>query len=322
MKTLIDLRDVLSEDLQQVLDIFDAELASDLDCVNRLVEFTRDYRGKMLRPQLLLLVGKSFGPLNRHHLVLAAVVEMVHMATLVHDDVLDEAEIRRRGPTINHRIGNEGAVLLGDYLISHSYHLCSSLDSTQFAQRIAAITNTVCEGELLQIANRGNWDLTESTYLEIIRRKTGALTSVAAELGAAAAGASNAVIQRMADFGMELGMAFQIVDDLLDLLGSPESTGKSVGRDADLGKLTLPGIHFLKDAGPRQRESFIAAISAPESSNGDLAGLLAGSDALNYARTVAASHISRAIQHLGVLPAGDAREALQSIAHLVLERTH
>ena len=322
MKTLTDLNDLLAEALQQVIDLFDDELASDLECVNRLIEHTRGYRGKMLRPQLLLLTGKALGPLTRDHFVLAAVVEMVHMATLVHDDVLDEADLRRREATMNRRIGNQGAVLLGDYLISHAYHLCSSLDSTQFAQRVAAVTNTVCEGELLQIANRGNWDLDEATYFEIIRRKTGALTSLAAELGASAAGAPPLVIQHMADFGMELGAAFQIVDDLLDLTGSPQETGKSVGRDADLGKLTLPAIRYLQFESAPRREDFLAAMSNRASSNGDMLALLSSSDAIAYSRSVAQSHIARATVHLEVLPASNARDALHAAAQQVLQRRH
>ena len=322
MNTLTDLTDLLTEELQQVISIFDTELASDLGCVNQLTTRTRSYRGKMLRPQLLLLTGKALGPLTKDQLVLAAVVEMVHMATLVHDDVLDEADVRRKSPTINRVIGNEGAVLLGDYLISHAYHLCSSLESTHFARRIAAATNTVCEGELLQIANRGNWDLDEPTYFEIIRRKTGALTSIASELGATAGGASALVVRHMTEFGMELGSAFQIIDDLLDLTASQSEMGKSVGRDADMGKLTLPVIRSLQEGDRDHRKELIAAVSNRANSNGDLLALLTRSDALDYARSVAESHISRAVSHLQFLPSGESRDALQAAAQFVLGRRH
>src|SRR5687768_5233602 len=186
--TLAALTECIAPQMAAVERLFHEELTSDLAPVNTLIKHVSRFRGKMLRPTLLLLAGKACGELVDAHVTLATVVEMVHMATLVHDDVLDEAELRRKGATINHLRGNEAAVLLGDYLISHSYHLCSSVDSgvvasattsparklpPQFASRlIAKTTNEVCEGELLQLDNRNNLDLDEQTYLEIIRRKT------------------------------------------------------------------------------------------------------------------------------------------------------
>src|SRR4051795_6656020 len=195
MKTvLLSLLDCIAPQLAAVEKRFLGELKSDLACVNTLVKHVSRFRGKMLRPTLVLLTGAACGELSDAHTVIATVVEMVHMATLVHDDVLDEAELRRKGATINHLRGNEAAVLLGDYLISHSYHLCSSLDSTECSRVIARTTNQVCEGELLQIENRNNYDLTEETYLEIIKRKTAVLCATCCYLGATFSGASDAVI--------------------------------------------------------------------------------------------------------------------------------
>src|ERR671913_406534 len=174
---------------------FREELSSEISCVNTLVKHVSRFRGKMLRPMLVLLSGRAVGgnrALTDAHVTLATVVEMVHMATLVHDDVLDEAELRRKGATINHLRGNEAAVMLGDYLISHSYHLCSSLESQLASRLIARTTNQVCEGELLQIANRNNVDLDEETYLEIITRKTAVLCAACCLLGGTFAGASEA----------------------------------------------------------------------------------------------------------------------------------
>ena len=161
---LESLAECVKPQLNAVEKLFNRELSSNVACVNALVKHVGRFRGKMLRPMLVLLAGKACGKVEDAHVVVATVVEMVHMATLVHDDVLDEAELRRKGATINHLRGNEAAVLLGDYLISHSFHLCSSLDS-QFASRvIGRTTNQVCEGELLQIHNRNNLDLDEETY--------------------------------------------------------------------------------------------------------------------------------------------------------------
>src|SRR3954453_12498510 len=165
MKTdLPGLIDCIAPQLAVVEKRFLAELKSDLACVNTLVKHVSRFRGKMLRPCLLLMSGKACGELTDAHTVIATVVEMVHMATLVHDDVLDEAELRRKGATINHLRGNEAAVMLGDYLISHSYHLCSSIDSQLASRLIARTTNLVCEGELLQINSRGELELSEETY--------------------------------------------------------------------------------------------------------------------------------------------------------------
>src|SRR5450432_133616 len=252
MKTeLSGLMECIAPQLAAVEKRFAAELRSDIACVNTLIKHVSRFRGKMLRPTLVLLSGKACGELNEAHTVLATVVEMVHMATLVHDDVLDDAELRRKGATINHLRGNEAAVLLGDYLISHSYHLCSSMES-QFASRvIGRTTNQVCEGELLQINNRNNFDLDEETYLQIITLKTAVLCAACCLLGAKYAGASEGVVEQMRQYGMCLGTAFQIQDDILDIIGDQTTVGKTLGIDVQKGKMTLPMIHFMKSA-PRE----------------------------------------------------------------------
>ena len=244
-QTLADLYAPIREDLQRVERVFDAELLSDHPFVNDLCARVRRYRGKMLRPALLLLSGRACGELCDAHHTLAAVVEMVHVSTLVHDDVLDQADIRRRQDTVNALHGNEIAVLLGDYLISHAYHLCSSLGDGYAARAIAATTNTVCEGELLQVHHRSNLHLTEPEYLNIIRSKTAALTGTCCALGARYSRADDDIIETLREFGVAAGMAFQVVDDLLDLLGDPDRIGKTLGRDLALGEPTLPIIHCL-----------------------------------------------------------------------------
>src|SRR2546421_230858 len=222
MKTdLPGLIDCIAPQLAVVEKQFLAELKSDINCVNTLVKHVSRFRGKMLRPTLVLLSGAACGELTDAHTVIATVVEMVHMATLVHDDVLDEAELRRKGATINHLRGNESAVLLGDYLISHSYHLCSSLDSQLASRLIAHTTNQVCEGELLQIDNRNNLELTEETYLQIITRKTASLCATCCLLGAKFAGAGETRVSQLETYGLSLGTAFQIQDDILDIVGNP-----------------------------------------------------------------------------------------------------
>src|SRR5688500_18246510 len=232
---LAALTECIAPQMAEVEKLFHEELTSDLPPVNAPIKHVSRFRGKMLRPMLVLLSGQASGKLTDAHVTIATVVEMVHMATLVHDDVLDEAELRRKGATINHLKGNEAAVLLGDYLISHSYHLCSGLGSQLASRSIARTTNQVCEGELLQIHNRNNIDLDEATYLEIITRKTASLCATCCQLGATFAGATEAVVEQLETYGRSLGIAFQIQDDILDIVGDVDTVGKTLGIDVEKG---------------------------------------------------------------------------------------
>ena len=311
----------IDRDVDRVIAVFDEELRSDLPFVNELTAELRRRRGKLLRPRLLLTVAQATGTLCEEHIILAAVVEMVHMATLVHDDVLDDADVRRQNETINRLIGNGGAVLLGDYLISHSYHLCSRLESTEASRRVAAVTNTICEGELMQIENRGNFGLTEEHYLEIIRRKTASLTSLCCELGATVSGASREVCRHLTDYGMSVGMAFQIVDDLLDLTATQCETGKTVGRDADLGELTLPLIRFLGQSSPDEQSGLIDILSNGDPRKCDgVHDVIATSNCIEQAMDVARSYVDEAITHLADLPASEAKAGLIAAAEYVVRR--
>ncbi len=282
---LAELTECIRPQLQAVDEAFHAELNSDLACVKTLVRHVSRFRGKMLRPCLTLLAGKACGVLCDAHVVIATVVEMVHMATLVHDDVLDEAELRRKGATINHLRGNEAAVLLGDFLISHSYHLCSSLDSQYASRLIGRTTNQVCEGELLQIDNRRNYALDEETYLRIITLKTATLCAACCTLGAQFAGADADTVGRMEIYGRSLGTAFQIQDDILDLIGDPATVGKTLGSDIEKGKLTLPLIHFLRTA-PAEHRALLRSLletAAPDRVE-RIRNLILPSDSIPYAQ--------------------------------------
>jgi len=319
--TLAALTECIAPQLSGVDRLFSTELDSRLECVNALVRHVSRFRGKMLRPCLVLLSGRCCGELNDAHVTIATVVEMVHMATLVHDDVLDEAELRRKGATLNHLRGNEAAVLLGDYLISHSYHLCSSLDS-QFASRlIARTTNEVCEGELLQIQNRNNLELDEETYFEIITRKTAVLCAACCLLGAKLAGATEEMSRRLEVYGRSLGIAFQIQDDILDIVGDAGTVGKTLGIDIEKGKLTLPMIHFLRSA-PREHRVLLRALL--ESRDADKAekirNLILPSKSIQYARDAARGHVDRARSAIAELPESDARGVLDTMAEFVISR--
>jgi len=321
ISALASLTDCIAAPLQQVEQMFHQELGSTISCVNMLVKHVSRFRGKMLRPCLVLLSGKACGKLEPSHTVIATVVEMVHMATLVHDDVLDDAELRRKGATINHLRGNEAAVLLGDYLISHSYHLCSSLDSQYASRLIGKTTNEVCEGELLQIDNRNNFDLGEETYLQIIRRKTAVLCAACCSLGAKLAGASDDCITQMETYGMSLGTAFQIQDDILDLLGDVNTVGKTLGSDIEKGKMTLPMIHFLRTAPAEHRALLRSLLVSRESDKIDrIRNLILPSNSINYATDRARQLVDRARSCLADLPPSDARRSLDTMAEFVISR--
>jgi octaprenyl-diphosphate synthase len=315
------LSECIRRELAAVEQLFHDELQTDLACVNALVKHVSRFRGKMLRPTLVLLSAKASGELTDAHITLATVVEMVHMATLVHDDVLDEAELRRKGATINHLRGNEAAVLLGDYLISHSFHLCSSLDS-QFASRlIGRTTNQVCEGELLQIHNRNNYALDEETYLQIITRKTASLCATCCLLGAKYAQAGEVRISQLELYGLSLGIAFQIQDDILDLVGDASTVGKTLGIDVEKGKLTLPVIHFLRTAPKEHCDLLRAMMQGNEPDKVEkIRNLILPSDSLAYSHRKAREYVDRARGALHGLPDSDARRLLDAMAEFVITR--
>jgi octaprenyl-diphosphate synthase len=324
MTALTSLTDCIRAELLAVDELFNRELSTDLPCVNTLVKHVSRFRGKMLRPCLLLLWGKASardGIVGQDHVTIATVVEMVHMSTLVHDDVLDEAELRRKGATLNHLRGNEAAVLLGDYLISHSYHLCSSLDS-QFASRmIAKTTNEVCEGELLQIDNRNNLDLDEETYLTIINRKTASLTAACCLLGAKLSDASERTVHQADVFGRSLGMAFQIQDDILDIVGDARDVGKTLGIDLEKVKLTLPVIHFLRTAPREHRQLMRSLLESREADKVErIRNLILPSRSIQYAREKAEQYVRAAQKAASDLPECEAQRVLQAMAEFSVNR--
>lgn len=323
MTDLIELYAPIADRLTQVGRVFDDELSAEDPFVRELCAHIGRFRGKMVRPALVLLAADACGRVTPDHLTLAAVVEMVHIATLVHDDVLDESEMRRRVPTINCLRGNEAAVLLGDLLISHAFHLCSSLDTTDAARLIGSTTNTVCEGELMQVGHRGDAALTTDEYFAIIARKTASLMSTCCVLGARYAGASPSQIARLEKYGLAVGMAFQIVDDVLDIVGSQREMGKTLGRDLDKAELTLPLIHFLANAPETKRAAAAAALKNGNPARAAiLRELVSGSESIDYALRVADQYVRSALNNLSDLPDSPARRSLETMAGFIVRRHH
>src|SRR5689334_2930826 len=292
----------IAPELAEAERVFEAELGSQFPFVQQLVDHSADFRGKRLRPTLVLLSGRASGAITQAHPVLAAVVEMIHTATLVHDDILDDADIRRHASTVNAEWGNEPAVLLGDYLFTHAFHLAASLESTLACRWIGRATNLVCEGEMQQVHHRGNLDLDEDSYFAIIQGKTAELTAVSCRLGAHYAGASPAVVAQMEAYGRDLGIAFQIADDVLDLWGEERQTGKSLGTDLKKQKLTLPLIRLLATVSPSTAGQVRRLLAATDPDRQALRSYLDSSDALEYSWDLAKQHAARAFDALDGLP--------------------
>lgn len=314
--------ELIGDDLIRSEALFAEELQSRQPCVKDIFAHVSRFRGKRLRPILLLLSAQATGGVNENHRVLSAVVEMIHTATLVHDDVLDEAETRRHVATVNGRWNNETSVLYGDYLFTHAFHLAASLESTQACRMIGRATNSVCEGELAQISERGNGNLDEARYLEIIDGKTAELCALCCQLGAIYAGAAEDIQSALEQYGRSLGMAFQIADDLLDLLGREAVVGKSLGTDLQKQKLTLPLIRLLETAGDREAAELRELLARPdENTAAVLLPYLEKSDALEYTRGRAAEFAADARTQLAILPPTPAKRILEAVTDFVTERS-
>ena len=310
----------IAADLERAEQIFASTLAAYDSPIGDLVNRLSDYRGKRLRPALLLLTAKACGIVAPEHHTLAAVVEMIHTATLVHDDVLDEADTRRHSPTINAEWGNKIAILFGDALFTHAFHLSATVD-VRACQWIGQATNLVCAGELKQVCERGNLRLAESDYHAIVEGKTAALTEVCGRLGAIYAGSPAYVVEEAASFGRNLGIAFQIADDLLDLTGNERNAGKTLGTDLRQRKMTLPLIHALRELPLVEAESLREAIQSQHPSTYErVSSALGKAGSLVYAFRRAEEHSRAARAALECLPRSEYRTLLERLTEWAIRR--
>ncbi|MEE9601954.1 MAG: polyprenyl synthetase family protein [Thermoguttaceae bacterium] len=320
-KLLASIYASVQPEMDRVEEMLRRELRSDHPAVDELVRYGFRIGGKRLRPALVLLSGKATGELTDSHIVLSAVVEMIHTATLIHDDVLDEAALRRHVDTVNARWSNEKSVLLGDFLFTHAFYLASTMESTYACRTIGRATNIVCEGELRQTGGSGNFDLTEETYLDIIDSKTAELCACCCSLGAHYADADPNVEERLRSFGRWLGIAFQIADDLLDLVGDESTTGKSLGTDLEKRKATLPLIHLLAQASSEERADVMDILSGTTNGHRDqLLGALERCGAIEYTRAKAREYADRALACLAEVPPSESRDLLEYLTRFVVDR--
>ena len=321
----VELREVyapVAEKLQSVESLLRDALQSDTPFVDQLLQHSWMLGGKRIRPVLLLLSAASCGDVGQPHFQLAAALEMIHTATLVHDDVLDEARIRRHRATANSTWGNKISVLLGDYLFSHAFQLASRAGSTEALGLLAQASNRVCEGEMRQNSWRGDFDLSEESYLQMITEKTAELCGVGCRLGAMLSGAESGLVDQFERYGRNLGVAFQIIDDVLDIVGRQEEVGKTLGTDLVNQKPTLPIIHCLARSSIEERNELKKRLIDPDSTSDDVLPFLSRTESIQYARRVAHDHANCAIQFAESLETNESSVALRNLAAFVLERSH
>lgn len=252
--SLVRVTGLVKPQLDQVEERIIRQAAEFDPAIEGYVTYAIGGRGKRLRPLVALLAGGATGPINSGHIDLAVIVELIHLATLVHDDIMDEAERRRAQPTVNARWGNSLSVLLGDCLFAHALNLSTSFENSEISRAIARTAREICSGEMIQTQRRFDLKLGVEDYLQIVKMKTGSLFAVAAELGAMISKTDPPVTQMLKDFGMRIGTAYQIYDDCLDIAGTEDATGKTLGTDLRKGKFTLPVLIFLRSATEFERE--------------------------------------------------------------------
>lgn len=308
--------------LDEAAALLAGELASRDPALVELMGHAARYGGKQLRPALLLLCGSACGATAERHVRAAAVVELIHLATLVHDDVVDAAEHRRQGTTVNAAWGDDVSILLGDLLFARAIELFVAFAGPVENGLLGRAVREVCEGELLQLMARGQADLPEDRYLAMIAKKTGALYAAACALGASFAGEGAQSVERFAGFGRHIGIAFQIADDCLDIRGDEQTVGKTLGLDLLGGKLTLPVIHLRGAGSDAECSRLDALLAAPhaERFRPELADLLTRAGAFDYCDRAARSHVAQGLERLGGLGDGPERDALLALADFVVTR--
>ena len=317
------IRQLADADMQAVNALIQRRLHSEVVLINQLSHYIIGSGGKRLRPLLALLVARACGYQGAKHIDAAAIVEFIHTATLLHDDVVDESDMRRGKQTANNVWGNQAAVLVGDFLYSRSFEMMVDIGSMRVMEILSTATNTIAEGEVLQLLNCRDPDTTEARYMEVIHSKTAKLFEAACQLGAVLAGLNHEQEQAMARYGMHLGTAFQLVDDVLDYTADAAEMGKNVGDDLAEGKPTLPLIIAIqRSAAPIQA---ILRKAVEEGGLNELDTIMQAiqqTEAIAYTLQRATRETELAIENLSTLPANDYKQALENLAWFAIKRSH
>lgn len=310
------------DDMQAVDEVIQKRLASDVVLVNQLSHYIVNSGGKRLRPLLSIIASRAYGYEGQHHFSLAAIIEFIHTATLLHDDVVDESDLRRGRETANALFGNAASVLVGDFLYSRAFEMMVEVKSMKVMQILAETTNIIAEGEVMQLMNCHDADTTEQRYLDVIHAKTAKLFEAATRLGAVITQRPEEEEQALANYGMHLGTAFQLIDDVLDYSSSSDEMGKNVGDDLAEGKPTLPLIYAMNNGTEEQ-----AAIVRKAIEEGGLDYIdqvmeaISATGAITYAEQIAKKEAELAIEQLLYLPESPYKEALIGLAKFSVDRS-
>ena len=311
----------LPDDLAKVNAVINQAVQSDVALISQIGTYIISAGGKRLRPIITILAGKAVGHDDEKLYSLAAMVEFIHTSTLLHDDVVDESELRRGRKTANNLFGNAAAVLVGDFLYTRAFQLMVGSGSMRILEVMADATNIIAEGEVMQLMNIGNTDITEEQYVQVIQYKTAKLFEAAAQVGAILGKATPEHEQALKDYGMYVGTAFQIIDDVLDYSGETEEIGKNVGDDLAEGKPTLPLIYLMRNGSEQAANDVRYALeNADRSYFEKIHDYVVNSDALPYSIFEANKAVDKAIASLNVLPDSEVKEAMIQLAKESLAR--
>ena len=313
----------IAADMDAVNAVIRTRLHSEVTLVNQIAEYIISAGGKRIRPVLVLLVANAYGYQGVAHHELAAVVEFIHTATLLHDDVVDESSMRRGRQTANALFGNAASVLVGDFLYSRAFQMMVALNNMRVMQILSDATNVIAEGEVLQLLNMHNPDVSEASYLQVIESKTAKLFEAAAQLGALISGATETQVQAAGEYGRSLGTAFQLIDDVLDYAGDASEIGKNVGDDLREGKPTLPLIYLMENGTPEQRDLVRNCIENGDEKHFDaVLAAVTTSGALDYTRRQAEVAAQRAADAIAGLPESEFKQSLLQLSVFAVDRDH
>jgi octaprenyl-diphosphate synthase len=315
------LRELIASDFQAADRLIRAELRSDVALINQLSEYIINGGGKRLRPMLVLLAARACGVHDGRHVNLAAIIEFIHTATLLHDDVVDASGLRRGRETANTIWGNEASVLVGDFLYSRAFQMMVKVNDMRVMHILADATNLIAEGEVLQLLNCHDSATTEARYLEVIRRKTATLFQAGAQLGAVITQRTTREQQALADYGLHLGNAFQLIDDMLDYSASVTELGKNIGDDLAEGKPTLPLIHAMQHCSPQERQLISKAIENADNQQLEtILDIVKNTGSLDYTYDCARQERESAVSAISTLPDSVYKSALRELAEFSVER--
>jgi octaprenyl-diphosphate synthase len=321
--SLESIRNLVKADLADTDQFISRELKSEIPLINQLIEYILTCGGKRIRPLLVLLAARTFQYPSNQHIELASAIELIHTATLLHDDVVDSSTLRRGHKTANSIWGNEASVLVGDFLYSRAFQLIVRLQHLPILNVFSDATNLIAEGEVLQLVNCHNPDTTEASYFDVITRKTAKLFEIAAQTGAALATDNPVYIAAMQQYGLHLGIAYQLIDDALDYSAPAEQTGKNMGNDLSEGKPTLPLIYALRQTTLDEANILRHAIQTGSTNELDtIVKIIESTGAIEYTANAARQHATQAREALAPIPDSPHKQALHALTDFVVDRSY